>query len=407
MTFNPFYNYEFKAIPLAIVLCTFLWFILSKESKFDYSHLVLTLYYSAIGLFFVLLGIYKNTAIKDSYYYTTPLYVIYPLLFFVITAPIVQLRQIKIAEYTIYFSTVCVSIYLALYIGSKVGITPFEVPEIEESQNATLIDGVPRFKISSISTLIFAVPFIMTKAILDIDRPKLMLYVCLILGFLGVILSGRRMLLLLMVCSPFFVFIFSLLAIKRQTVYRKFTLFLVPLFAILTLIVVYSSQYIEIDLTNVTQKLTDALDTSDNSVDDANLERMPQVSSLVNGWLDSPLLGNGYGSSSDHIRNADKPWQYEIGYLAQLFRTGTIGFLLYILGPLYTFWGLFKISKSTDRYWSHTAIAMAVGLVSTYIAYSSNPYIEALDILWTIFLPVTFINVYKKEQHALLATENI
>jgi hypothetical protein len=396
--FNPFFNYEIKAIPFSIVFCACIVTFFNNK-VIDYTGAALTIYYSFIGFFFIVVGIIKENTIEGSFNYTFPLYVLFPIFWWFIFIPIHKKEHIKSIEFVIYISCICISLYILLYMGSIIGIIYFEVPKFEKEQNASFIEGSPIIKLNSLSTLVFAVPYIMAKAILDLDRRKILLYISLIIGLIGVAFSGRRMLIFMTLLSPFFTLLFSYFTLTNKKIVLKRLLILMTIvIIIMTFLFVYSKELINLDINSMLQRVLNSLDVRNNSVDESNEDRVAQTSSLINGWLEDPVFGKGYGSFSGHFRSDEKPWRYELSYLAQLFRTGTLGFILYMMGPIYIYYWLYKIAKSIDRFWSHTAISMAVGITSIFIAYSSNPYLEALDILWVIFLPSAFIHSYKKRK---------
>ena len=123
---------------------------------------------------------------------------------------------------------------------------------------------------------------------------------------------------------------------------------------------------------------------------------------MINGWYSNPLFGYGHGTYTDIIRS-EKPWRYELSYLALLFHTGIIGLILYSVGIIWIYYyGVKIIKKGGDS--AIIMIALLNGLTAMLISYATNPYFDALDILWVIFLPVAYINIHstkKSHQNAI------
>ena len=124
------------------------------------------------------------------------------------------------------------------------------------------------------------------------------------------------------------------------------------------------------------------------------MSRRDQFFGLVNGWLQQPLFGSGHGAPvRGLIRSPEMPWAYELTYLALLYHTGIVGFVAYSAGLLWTFLKSRQIARTG---WPQAPylVATLVGTASFVLANATNPYLEKYDSIWTLFLPIAFINAW-------------
>ena len=73
--------------------------------------------------------------------------------------------------------------------------------------------------------------------------------------------------------------------------------------------------------------LQQRLDFSFNDVSSA--ERFAQIPSLLDKISEHPLVGGGFGTVAAYIRSVERPFSYEVDYLATLMKLGLIGSILY------------------------------------------------------------------------------
>jgi O-antigen ligase len=108
--------------------------------------------------------------------------------------------------------------------------------------------------------------------------------------------------------------------------------------------------------------------------------------------LDQPIFGAGLGASVvGSIRSETMPWSYELSYVALLYQTGIVGFLVYAAAIVWTFWrGIQVIGEGGQP--AQIMIPLLVGLCGLLIANGTNPYLGCFDEMWTLFLPLAVIN---------------
>ena len=117
--------------------------------------------------------------------------------------------------------------------------------------------------------------------------------------------------------------------------------------------------------------------------------RRQQADLLLDGFFDSPLLGDAQGRVSQQIvRSEERPWEYELQYHLLLYRNGLLGAALYVtalgigINELRRRWS--QLDRET-RQVTIGAIGAATGML---IANATNPYLRAVGQQWALFLPV-------------------
>lgn len=69
--------------------------------------------------------------------------------------------------------------------------------------------------------------------------------------------------------------------------------------------------------------------------DPSSLERYLQVPALLDKIMHAPLFGSGFGSVASVIRSPERPFLYEVDFLATMMKLGIIGSLIYFGAYLY------------------------------------------------------------------------
>lgn len=63
--------------------------------------------------------------------------------------------------------------------------------------------------------------------------------------------------------------------------------------------------------------------------DPSTAERHAQIPALLDKIEERPLMGSGFGSSAAHIRSSERPFSYEVDFLATVMKLGLVGGLIY------------------------------------------------------------------------------
>jgi len=229
----------------------------------------------------------------------------------------------------------------------------------------------------------------------DKKKDKIVYGIAIFLLFGLVFLSGRRALLVVMFFSFFIIFLLTPF-IKNNTIRKsiriKLNYLIVYVMISLFILSIIILSYYYVDIYKIYEGLIQGFSFG-SSTDESTNARTEQFFSLINGFSNSPVIGNGFGAVASVVRNDEMPWAYELSYISLLFHTGIVGFLIYFLLTIWIIIESLKISKdiSAIKY----IFPYIVGMISFLIGNMSNPYLMKFDYLWVIFIPVMYINYYR------------
>lgn len=396
MLFVPTTYQPVKAVLLGIVLimiCATA--VFRKKINLHPVVLLWTLFMVSVGLFFMLRGSIHGTpgALRVG-----TVYVLWPLVYTILVAGVSNEALLRGITRILVFSTIAIGIYSLSYILYASGLLPdyFYIP-IDLGQAIGFYSGYIEYRLYNISSLLFLVPFLIAALLtwpnhLEIPVSRLWLWVAFALGMTLVLLSGRRALLLVIALAPVIALFFRLfLPRKTKLANRKLALrfFIAGCFALLGLIF-YLQWVYGLNMQSLIQMFFDGFDFQRS---DSAIARNMQFFALIDGWSQYPLLGAGHGAGVAYTRSVEQPWAYELSYVALLYQTGIIGFILYASGVLWIFWTGLQMIRSGHAL-GLQILPVLVGTGSFLIGNATNPYLGKYDYIWVIFLPVAFINLW-------------
>lgn len=110
-------------------------------------------------------------------------------------------------------------------------------------------------------------------------------------------------------------------------------------------------------------------------------ERTIQRPYLIDGFLEAPLFGSGFGGYAGYQRNELKPWTYELTYQTLLFNMGIVGTACLV--ALFS-WYLASVLRLLRRFKDGSAVpfALLVAFFSLLGGAYSNPYFAGFDTLF-------------------------
>jgi O-antigen ligase len=110
-------------------------------------------------------------------------------------------------------------------------------------------------------------------------------------------------------------------------------------------------------------------------------ERTIQGPYLIRAFMESPVLGSGFGGYVDYRRSERRPWTYELTYQKLLFNMGIVG-TAYLLS-LFSLYFLHVI-RVLRRFKDGSAIpfGLLVAFCSLLVGACSDPYFGSFDFLF-------------------------
>ena len=349
------------------------------------------LLFSVLGVVFVLRGYLADApgALRMS-----TVYVIWPWVnAFLLSSLADEARLWRLARLMVW-TTIAICAYSVSFILWSAGWLPNALYlRLDQGQEIGFYGGFMEFGVRSMASLLFLVPFVTGALLTGSHRFRAAhLWLALASGLAIGLLSGRRAFQLILVLGLPIAVAFRLgLPVKvRRRSGPRVRRTLVSVAAVCIAAVIALQQTYGLSLGVVWTKFKTGFQFSSDAVAQS---RALQFTALIDGWLNSPMLGSGHGASASVIRSVEMPWAYELSYVAFLYHTGLVGFLLYALGVTWIFvQGVRMIREGASL--APLMIAALTGMTCFLIANATNPYLEKFDCLWTLFLPLGVVNAW-------------
>jgi len=385
---------------------------LSKKTGLVSCVLILCSIFVFRGIWGTTIGILNHT---PGVFRLIPIYIFWNILYIIFISLISKTSIFNVIIKSLIIGSFIVALVDILFIFQVLNFIPSNINpftfyyDIYEPYDYSFAFGYSHgksieFLAYNINLLFFSYPFLLGLFLLYKPKKssfwtnKITLLILLALSTMVVFLSNRRMLILIMLFSPFILAFFArfLQKKKRKKIYKTvFTSTIIAVLIVGFLLINYAT-VLDIDIENLIyefQKL------SDKNVD----PRFNQSTRLIEYWLEAPLVGQGAGASiPGYLRNQTSIWAYELSYHLHLMQFGIIGFaleLIFYLGIF--FYGIKIIKKKNDSLMA----ALLAGCFGLLIANATNPYTNSLDFLWPLFLPLAYINLSMlKNKEALAKT---
>lgn len=374
---------------IKILLLLLILFILLTKGKVSYSmssfHWILI--YLLLNLCYLILGQVNGGKAFELY---GMLYLVEPILYFIIVLPTVSLISDTTVEKSLFASFIFVDlIVLAAYIARRYNLTP--MINVLEALPCTIVTdnrfGYISVSSVSISGLFFLIPYFTSLLFKSDERKQKLAYGCgVILGLADSFLVGRRGLLAVIFISLIVYWGLNKAGerkdsrIKLKIDIKKQLVFLIVFIIIIAFAVSYFQRNgANMRLGNLSSDLVSAGDR----------ERNIEVTAMIREWERKPIFGTGYAINAEGSIRSDIVGSYEYSYLAMLYQTGLVGTIIYLLLYFYLANGTYKCWKLTEN--KHY-LATCVGLISLLIGNATNPYIESFDGMWTLFYCLALIN---------------
>jgi hypothetical protein len=365
--------------------------------------LLISLVMIATGLGFIWLGTINGApgAIRAS-----RVFFVWPALYTLFVAGAAREWVVRGLLQVLVLATLCAELYIFTYVLTSAGWLPAWVyVELVQGQSVGFYGGYMEFSLFCLTSLNFAVPFLVA-AVLDRGEsrpmvPRVALWLVLALGVIAVLLSGRRGIWIGVAISPFVT-----LALRwfLPRVGRAGFNWGVPIkiAAIAAVVALGFNWAYSFEWSRIQAYFTSALFDSP----DAELRQI-MFRRLRDGWLQSPVVGFGIGAGlSDFVRSYDQPWAYELSYMALLYQTGLVGITLYAGAVLWIYLTGIRMIRAGHRFSSYV-VPVLTGMTSFLIANATNPYLAKYDYLWVIFLPVAVVNLWLVESRSRTTNDSI
>lgn len=332
-------------------------------------------------------------------------YIVWPVIYTFWIAGLAQPRLLLGVHRTAVAATLFIGLFGCLYLLTQLNILP-DIGIVSglalgwEPEAFGLHEGYTQMQFPGMNSVPFLVPYMMAAvAVQDPTAPRhpirrICLWAACIVGVIVVLTSFRRAFVLVIAVTPLLVVFFRHFQPEAERrIDRRSMLGFSAVIVIGVVVIVFGLGAIyEFSVSSMWEHMVIGFDFSSQTIDAGADLRHEQLTALVRGWLEHPVLGAGHGASAyGSIRSQDAPWAYELSYMALLFQTGLVGFMTYSAGVFWIFWRGIKIIGEGGPL-GRMMIPMLVGCSSFLIANATNPYLSKFDGLWMLFLPLAVIN---------------
>lgn len=353
-----------------------------------------------VGFFGVAWGVVSSAPGALS---VVTVYLIWPVLYILFIGLAHNLEVVKRIEVALVIGILVATLMaLTVMLAGLFGFGAVVYP-LMEFQGAAFgnYEGFIEFRTYGLTTVMYGFPFILAMVLVRRRElrgiKKVGIYLLLFLIVLAMLGSGRRAFWLVMLLTPFLMVPFLQMSACRLKAVPFFILAVKSCVLALVLIITVILA-IGLDPLALVTEFVSAFQGQETS----SSLRFIQAASLWQKFMESPLVGHGFGSTVDVVRSHDTPWAYELSYLALLMNVGLIGFLIYSGAIVWIALKGIELSRK-DAEFAKLFVPLITALCAFLIVNATNPYLGKFDYLWVIFLPVALINAYltqrSKQEH--------
>jgi len=376
-----------------------------------FSIAALTVSFAVLGFFFALRGFFGGAPGAGN---GLQIYVLWPLVYMVVLAGASQEKVLRGMRWVLLIATIFAGVQGGIYLLTFMDVLPANnyarLLSLDwQEQGIGFHEGYIGLRFPGLNSLPFLVPFaiasLATHALQDAENQirKIWLWLALFAGLAMALVSGRRGLLLAILLAPLLTWFFLMFRPRddrrrgwRSLIRVSLAILLCGLFILAAVNSIY-----EVTVQGLLQRVSEGFDFRPTAYDDSAVARGVQFSALLRGWYEHPMVGAGLGAPAfGSIRSEERPWDYELYYLALLYQTGLVGFLAYAAGLLWIFWKGIRVIQS-DPHIGYLLLPILVGSATLLVASGTNPYLARFDGLWVIFLPLAHVNNWlSQKSHA-------
>jgi hypothetical protein len=390
MLVTPSSNQFERGLALAVILLGST--VYASSWRLDKAILIWLFTTTVVGLYSLINGVFIN--IENALRHST-IYLVWPIIFVYLVGFSTQPSKIILFLKAIVIGVFLSSIMgLVLVVLSTLDLYSGFIADFFENQGARsgYHDGYIKYRLYNVATLIYGVSFMyvivadnmsenwMTK------RWKIFIYVTIVLLMLATLISGRRGAWITILTAPAIHLLLSRIVGHKVPIKRILFAFIMFIPIFVTTVILF-----DLDISELFSVLQTVVEFEENA---SNIARAEQMDSLLAGWANSPLFGNGLGTSASIVRSDDLPWAYELSYIAVLFHTGLLGLIVYS-GAIFWIFATGTRLMITQKISRSIFLPLLTGLACFLMANATNPYLSTFDYLWTIFLPLAAINSFR------------
>ena len=365
----------------------------------------ITFFYVLVGVFFVFCGLINNNAGAMD---VSTVYVLWPIVYIGLFSSIKTEKVFVGLIRIIVFGAILIDLVGLNKILIVLGILPDYMFFYYGTPVIIPYEGSIIMRIDQTNNMLFMVPFLVAALLTWPVRQSMPVRRCwlwvAIIGATPIILmNGRTVVIFVVLLSFAFTILFQLFFSKeqRRLLKKRNICYLISFGLIIATLNIFLSNIDGFSLHRIFNAFIDGFDFQNNV---GQVIRKEQFFVLLDGFTENPGLGAGLGAGVDYIRDALHPWGYELTYMSLIYQVGSVGFICYLAGIGWIFYQGLQIVHENSEFGMYV-LPMMVGLACVLVANATNPYLVSFGMLWTLFLPIAFINYYLIHKNYILRAE--
>jgi hypothetical protein len=304
-----------------------------------------------------------------------------------------MLRPLLIAA---ALGTALVSTGILLFVLGDKGLLPQVLPAAAVEGSGAAVGGGDSIQLRfyGLSTLVAAGPMWIASLLIhvsDVLPPMWLRLYAATAALLAGMVSGRRILILLLLLTPVLLWLVRRLLITpslRRAKDRTSLILPALLSLVVGLAIAFAAAPSVFSPTTVRESaaaLSDTLGGGGAYNDDI---RTLESDGLLQGWAKRPLLGYGAGAVlPGYARNDLRPWDFELQYHRLLLQEGLVGAVCFLAVLVLSVRVLRRAVYARPECTS-PLLATTVGSAAMLVANASDPYLQAPGHMWAIYLPL-------------------
>jgi hypothetical protein len=393
MLFLPTSYIEVKLLLLSLSLIII---IVSGQFKSQFYSKIFTIWFFSFICFylsFTLLGIiYGNPGTIDY----LRLFIVWPFIYLILILYINSRRIIFAIIKLLITITFIISTYNIYKLLEFINIVP-RLFNLKDGFEIGIHPGFTQIITLNIGSLAFLLAFLISnlatgkKMLNEMKISNLFLIITIIATVICSIISGRRILWLVLFISTVSTLAIIMYLNKSYSILKKILKYVLIILVVSLLLGNLFSDKLDLNYQSMKSRFTEEFDSTVDS------PRNLQKAGLIDGFLKFPILGSGFGIGIPSvIRSDERPWTYELTYYLYLYNTGIIGIVVFLIILLYpVLWSIRLVKNDPNlRYIIYPVMS---GYISVLIASATNPYFtSSFDFEWMIFLPLGILNYLQK-----------
>lgn len=387
---------EIKTVMLALLAIIAYSELLSNKIRFekkDVKFVSIFILYIILSLLYGILMGYEYDFIKDfsliQYYVITPVCI---LLFSTIISQ--NARRVEFLWSTLKYMSLVLSVLdVVRVVLWSTGMDPSFLQFIMMASDN--METKLTLRVSNEPSLMFLLPifiYLLINPVTKIRKDRLICFTIVLFGIIYAILSGRKMLEVIIVLAVFLSLVYANCRFSLARIFngKMITTMLLGLVALLAISVMFSRLSAIMGIDDILGLAYDTITNGLSSEADGVKSRGDNTTNLINLWLESPIWGNGLNSYAENsIASSLTKWSYEVVYVAWLAQTGIIGAYLLAFPIVYI---LKTLKRKAIVMKDKRFFALAVGFISFVLCGASNPVVY---ILWPWAVCMTFCKYNK------------